>query len=47
MTAASTKSVTLSDAAEATRRRRNLITGWILGAVALTIALSVWYARTH
>lgn len=26
-------------------RRRNLRTGWILGAVAMLIALSVWYAR--
>lgn len=26
-------------------RRRNLRTGWVLGGVALLIALSVWYAR--
>jgi hypothetical protein len=26
-------------------RRRNLRTGWLLGGVALFIALSVWYAR--
>lgn len=31
-------------AAEA-MRKRNLRTGWILGGVALAIALSVWYAR--
>jgi hypothetical protein len=26
-------------------RRRNLRTGWMLGGVALFIAVSVWYAR--
>jgi hypothetical protein len=29
----------------ASLRRRNLRTGWILGGVAMLIALSVWYAR--
>ena len=26
-------------------RRRNLRTGWILGGVALLLALSVWYSK--
>ena len=28
-----------------TVRRRNLRTGWMLGAIAMLIALSVWYSR--
>ena len=31
-------------AAEA-MRRRNLRTGWLLGGVALCLALSIWYSR--
>ncbi|MEO7253140.1 MAG: hypothetical protein ABIZ64_02750 [Casimicrobium sp.] len=26
-------------------RRRNLRTGWVLAAIALMIALSIWYVR--
>ena len=28
-----------------TLRRRNLRTGWVLAAVAFSIALSIWYVR--
>jgi len=32
-------------AAAAALRRRNLRTGWMLGGVALALALSIWYAK--
>lgn len=34
-----------STAAAAALRRRNLRTGWILGGVALALALSIWYSK--
>jgi len=33
------------NAAAAALRRRNLRTGWILGGVALALALSIWYSK--
>ena len=32
-------------AAAETMRKRNLRTGWLLGGVALCLALSIWYSR--
>ena len=37
-------SIDRNAAAEA-MRRRNLRTGWLLGGVALCLALSIWYSR--
>ncbi len=32
-------------ASEQMLRRRNLRTGWLLAAIALALALSIWYVR--